>query len=111
MELGSNILHQFFNGLEVPFHIWPIDSPLDNIFVNVQIQSERMSEKKDFCHFAETDPFRLVYDVRLIDDVFDQTGIADSLRPDFGGSNRKKKTDNRQHKRFQLNENAIIPTR
>ena len=59
--------------------------------MNGQIASARMSEKNDFCYFSETDPFRMVYDVRMIDEVFDQTGIADFLRLDLGGSNRKKK--------------------
>ena len=61
----------------------------------------------DFYYVSETDPFQLVDDVELIDDINDQTGIDDSLRLDLGGSNGKKKIDSRQHKRFQLNENAF----
>jgi hypothetical protein len=61
----------------------------------------------DFYYVSETDPFQLVEDVGLIDDVFDQTGIDDSLRLDLGGSNEKKKIDSRQDIRFQLNENAF----
>ena len=61
----------------------------------------------DFYYVSETDPFQLAEDVGLIDDVFDQTGIDDSLRLDLGGSNEKKKIDSRQDIRFQLNENAF----
>jgi len=61
----------------------------------------------DFYYVSETDPFQLVDDVGLIDDVFDQTGIDDSLRLDLGGSNEKKKIDSRQDIRFQLNKNAF----
>jgi hypothetical protein len=61
----------------------------------------------DFYYVSETDPFQLVDDVELIDDVFVQPEIAESLRPDLGGLNRKKKNDSRQYKRFQLNEIAI----
>ena len=35
------------------------------------------------------------------------TGNKHPLRLDLGGSNGKKKIDSRQHKRFQLNENAF----
>jgi hypothetical protein len=66
-----------------------------------------MSDMNDFYYVSETEPFRLVDDGGLINDVFDQTGIADSLRQDLGGSNTKEKIDSRQYKRFQLNQIAI----
>ena len=60
----------------------------------------------DYYNINETDPFQLVDKVRLIDEVFDQIGIDDSLRLDLGG-NEKKKNDSRQDIRFQLNGNAF----
>ena len=60
----------------------------------------------DYYNVNETDPFQPVDNVRLIDEVFDQTGIDDSLRLDLGG-NEKKKNDSRQDIRFQLNGNAF----
>ena len=75
--------------------------------MNGQIARARVSDMNDFYYVSETDPFQLVDDVGLIDDVFDQTGIDDSLRLDLGGSNEKKKIDSRQDIRFQLNKNAF----
>ena len=80
---------------------------IDDIVLNGQVASARMSYMNDLYYVDETQTFRMVDDFELIDDVFDQTGIADSLRPNLGGSNRKKKIDSRQYKRFQLNEFAI----
>ena len=70
MELGSNILHQLINCLEFPLHIWALDNLLSNIFVNGQIARARVSDMNDFYYVSETDPFQLVDDVGLIDDVW-----------------------------------------
>ena len=61
----------------------------------------------DYYYLSETDPFQLVDDVGLIDDVFDQAEIDDSLRMDLGDSNWNRKLDTRQHKRYQIDENAF----
>ena len=60
----------------------------------------------DYYNVNETDPFQPVDNVRLNDEVFDQTGIDDSLRLDLG-VNEKKKNDSRQDIRFQLTGNAF----
>ena len=70
MELGSNILHQLINCLEFPVHIWALDNLLGNIFVDGQIARARVSDMNDFYYVSETDPFHLVDDVGLIDDVW-----------------------------------------
>ena len=70
MELGSNILHQLINCLEFPLHIWALDNLLGNIFVDGQIARARVSDMNDFYYVSETDPFHLVDDVGLIDDVW-----------------------------------------
>ena len=70
MELGLNILHQLINCLEFPLHIWALDNLLSNIFVNGQIARARVSDMNDFYYVSETDPFQLVDDVGLIDDVW-----------------------------------------
>ena len=70
MELGSNILHQLINCLEFPLHIWALDNLLGNIFVNGQIARARVSDMNDSYYVSETDPFQLVDDVGLIDDVW-----------------------------------------
>jgi len=51
-------------------HIWALDNLLSNIFVNGQIARARVSDMNDFYYVSETDPFQLVDDVGLIDDVW-----------------------------------------
>ena len=70
MELGSNILHQLINCREFPLHIWALDNLLGNIFVNGQIARARVSDMNDFYYVSETDPFQLVEEVGLIDDLW-----------------------------------------
>ena len=51
-------------------HIWAIDNLLGNNFVYGEIARDRASDMNDFYYVSETDPFQLVDDVGLIDDIW-----------------------------------------
>jgi hypothetical protein len=70
-----------------------------------------VSDLNDLYFGSKTAALPLLDSVGLVDGVIDQTASDDLLRHELGDLDEKKKIDSRQHKRFQLNENAFALVR